>query len=105
MKTVGEKILVKRLYEKQVTDGGIFRPDASITPLSCGWVVALGERIQNKIDSGIIKGPKVGDLVFFAEAAAWDIPEFKDEGTLTAIFYNDITLWLPRDTALKKGYK
>jgi len=97
LKATGERYLIKRQVEGEVTDGGLVRPDAARKALPCGVVVAVGEGLKEKLRKGEITGPNVGDFVHFPDAAAWDV-EIKGEH-LTSVYYGDITAWEARQEA------
>jgi len=97
LKTTGDWYLIRRDVEDERTKGGLIRPDTARRPLPRGVVIQVGDEIRRKLSKGEIEGPRVGDYVFFPDAAAWDV-EIEGE-PLTGVHYGDITAWKARKEA------
>lgn len=70
---IGDRILIKRLKEKEMTDGGIFIPDVAKEKPQQGEVIATGKgRITDHGDL-IRTDVSVGDRVLFTKYSGAEI--------------------------------
>ena len=60
LRPLGDRVLVRRHAPKNKSEGGLYKPDATVAPETRGTVVAVGERVR------IIS---VGDVVQFTPFA------------------------------------
>jgi chaperonin GroES len=74
-----DRILVKRMDEKEITTGGIIIPDSAKEKPQDGLVVAVGP--GKTLDSGEISKPAVkkGDRILFSKYAGTDVLVDGDE--------------------------
>ena len=63
---IGDRILVKRDSDENITAGGIIIPDAYAEKARTGVVLAVGEK-RTDIDESIDMGIEVGDKVIFCQ--------------------------------------
>jgi chaperonin GroES len=73
LRPLGDRLLLKRLEEEQITPGGIVIPDAAKEKPSRGEVIAIGG--GKPLDNGQIRplAVKVGDRVLFGKYAGTEI--------------------------------
>lgn len=76
---LGNRIVVKRVGQKEKTESGLFIPDEAIDKSPKGEVVAVGRGKWNRTTGAIVAHEvKVGDTVIFAEHAGTEI-KYKGE--------------------------
>lgn len=64
---LGDRVLIKRLENEDITEGGIIIPDAAKERAQTGEVIAVG---QGRLDTNgkiIPMNVKVGDKIFFGK--------------------------------------
>ena len=73
VRTLNDRILVKRLEEEQMTKGGIIIPDSAKEKPAEGEVIAVGKGKINDKGDRIKMDVKVGDLVLFSKYGGTDV--------------------------------
>ncbi len=66
-KPLGDRVLVKRLAQKQETDSGIIIPDAAKEKAQTGSVIAVGSGRVTANGQTVPLDVKVGDTVYFGK--------------------------------------
>lgn len=64
IEAVGERIIAKRVEEKEVEKGGIFLPDEAIEKPQVATIIAVGQGRIHPVDGSIVPlSMKVGDQI------------------------------------------
>lgn len=64
---LGDRVLIKRLENEDVTEGGIIIPDAAKERAQTGQVIAVGNGRLDSDGKLIPMNVKVGDKIFFGK--------------------------------------
>ena len=96
-----DRILVKRIEEKETVQGGIIIPDTAKEKPQEGVVIAVGQGKRMEDGKLVPLDVKVGDRVLFGKYSGSEVP-IKLEGEEFLIIREDEILGVIEDTA-KKG--
>ncbi len=96
-----DRILVKRIEEKETVQGGIIIPDTAKEKPQEGVVIAVGQGKRMEDGKLVPLDVKVGDRVLFGKYSGSEVP-IKLEGEELLIIREDEILGVIEDTA-KKG--
>src|SRR3972149_6269811 len=69
-----DRLLVKRVEEKETAKGGIIIPDTAKEKLQEGVVVAIGQGKKNDKGARIPLDVKVGDRILWSKYSGTDLP-------------------------------
>ena len=96
-----DRILVKRIEEKETVQGGIIIPDTAKEKPQEGVVIAVGQGKRMEDGKLVPLDVKVGDRVLFGKYSGSEVP-IKLEGEELLIIREDEILGVIEETA-KKG--
>ncbi len=96
-----DRILVKRIEEKETVQGGIIIPDTAKEKPQEGVVIAVGQGKRMEDGKLVPLDVKVGDRVLFGKYSGSEVP-IKLEGEELLIIREDEILGVIEDTS-KKG--
>jgi chaperonin GroES len=97
-----DRIVVKRIEEKETKVGGLFIPDSAKEKPQEGEVVAVGQGKRNEDGKLIPLDVKAGDRILFGKYSGSDI---KVDGNEYMIMREDEVLGILEDTAQLAGNK
>lgn len=76
LRPLGDRVLVKRLEDQDVTPAGIIIPDAAKEKPQAGKVVAVGKGRRDKDGNCIAMEVSTGDVIYFGKYAGQEAGEF-----------------------------
>ena len=79
LKPLGDRVLVKRLEQEEVTKGGIIIPDSAKEKPMKGEIVAVGDGKLGEDGKRIKPNVKAGEFVLFNKYAGTEIKVDKQE--------------------------
>ena len=99
LKPLGDRVLVKRLEQEEVTKGGIIIPDTAKEKPSQGEVLAAGPGARDEAGKLVPLDVKAGDRVLFGK---WSGTEVKIDGVDYLIMKESDILGILDATAASK---
>ncbi len=69
IKPLGDRVLVKRIEEEEMTASGIIIPDAAKEKAQTGSVIAVGPGRRDVAGKPLAMDVKIGDTVYFGKYA------------------------------------